>query len=76
MSTVLHFAAFIATNGLFTRTLLLLISCHGNKLFSFTELGSIVAVIVTNSMFILPWVHEKFIVKFTMLKIDGCIIYV
>ena len=36
---------------------LLLISCHDNK-FLFTELRSIIIVIVTNPMFILPWVHE------------------
>ena len=44
-------------------------SCHGNKLFSFTEFGSIV-VIVENLMLILPWVREKFI--FTVSKFDEC----
>ena len=34
-----------------------------------------VVVIVTNPMFILPWVHEKFTVKFTMSNVDGCAIY-
>ena len=37
-------------------------------MFSFTELGN---VIVTNPMFIVPWVHEKFTVKFTMSNVDG-----
>ena len=32
-SSVPHFAVFIGTNGLFTRTRLLLNSCHDNKLF-------------------------------------------
>ena len=41
----------------------------------FTELANIVVVIVTNPMFILPWVHEKFTVKFTMSNVDGCAIY-
>ena len=50
---------------------LLLISCHNNKLFLFTELANIVVVIVTNPMFILSWVHEKFTVKFTMSNVDG-----
>ena len=45
-SSVPHFAVFTATNGLFTRGCLLLISCHDNKLFLFTELGNIVVVIV------------------------------
>ena len=27
-------------------------------------------------MFILPWVHEKFTVKFTMSHVGRCIIYV
>ena len=66
MSSVPHFAVFIATNGLFTRVRLLLISCHDNKLFPFTESGSIIVVIVANPMFILPWVHEIFTVKFIM----------
>ena len=35
---------------------------------------SIVVVIVTNPMLVLPWVHEKFTVKFIMSKVDGCII--
>ena len=35
----------------------------------------IVVVIVTNTMFTLPWVHEKFTVKFTMLNVDGHTIY-
>ena len=35
------------------------------SLLSLRELGNIV-VIVTNSMFILPWAHEKFTDKFTM----------
>ena len=26
-------------------------------------------------MFTLPWVHEKFTVKFTMSKVGGCVIY-
>ena len=71
MSSVLHFAVFIGANGLFTRAWLLLISCHDNKLFLFTELGNIIVVIVTNPKFILPWVHEKFTVKFTMSNVDG-----
>ena len=54
---------------------LLLISCHDNKLFLFTELGNIIVVIVTNPKFILPWVHEKFTVKFTMSNVDGYTIY-
>ena len=41
----------------------------------FTELGNIIVVIVTNPKFILPWVHEKFTVKFTMSNVDGCVIY-
>ena len=41
----------------------------------FTELANIVVVIVTNPMFILSWVHEKFTVKFTMSNVDGCAIY-
>ena len=41
----------------------------------FTELRDIIVVIVTNTMFILPWVHEKFTVKFTMLNVDGHTIY-
>ena len=39
---------------------LLLISCHDNKLFSFTELGNIIVVIVTNHMLTLPWVHNLY----------------
>ena len=70
MSSVPHFAVCIGKNGLFTQAQLLLISCH-DKLFLFKELGNIV-VIVTNPMFILPWVHE---VKFTMSNVDGCTIY-
>ena len=51
---------------MFTRVWLLLISFHDNKLFSFTELGSIIVVIVTNLMFILLWVHERFkVILFT-----------
>ena len=46
---------------------LLLISFHDNKLFSFTEMG--------NVMFMLPWVDEKFTVRFTMSNVNGCIIY-
>jgi len=38
-------------------------------------LGNIVVVIVTNPMFILPWVHEKFTVKFTMSNVNGYTIY-
>ena len=76
MSSVPHFAVFIGTNGLFSRVRLLLISRHNNKLFLFTELANIVVVIVTNPMFILPWVHEKFTVKFTMSNVDGCAIYI
>ena len=38
-------------------------------------MANIVVVIVTNPMFILPWVHEKFAVKFTMSNVDGCGIY-
>ena len=75
MSSVPHFAVFIGTNGLISRARLLLISCHNNKLFLFTELANIVVVIVPNSMFILPWVHEKFTVKFTMSNVNGCAIY-
>ena len=41
-------------------------------MFLFTELGNIVLVIVTTPMFILPWVGEKFTIKFT---IDGYTIY-
>ena len=74
-SSVPHFVVFIGTNGLFSRARLLLISCHNNKLFLFTELANIVVVIVTNPMFILPWVHEKFTVKFTMSNVDGYAIY-
>ena len=48
---------------------LLLISFHDNNLFSFTELGNIVV------MFMLPWVDQKFTVKFTMSNVNGCIIY-
>ena len=59
-------SAFIATNGLFIRVWLLLISYHGDILFSFTELGSIVVIIVTNLMFIMSWFYEKFAVKYTM----------
>ena len=73
-SSVPHFAVFIGANGLFTRALLL-ISFHDNKLFIFTELGNIIVVIVTNPKFILPWVHEKFTVKFTMSNVDGHTIY-
>ena len=69
-SSVAHFAVFIGANGLFTRARLLLISCHDNKLFIFTEFGNIV-IIVTNPKFILPWVEEKFTVKFTMSNVDG-----
>ena len=54
----------------------MLISCHDNKLFIFTELGNIIVVIVTNPKFILPWVHEKFTVKFTMSNVDGYTIYI
>ena len=75
MSSVPHFAVFIGTNGLFSRARLLLISCHNNKLFLFAELANIV-VIVPNPMFILPWVHEKFTVKFTMSNVDRCRIYI
>ena len=57
---------FIGANGLFIRMWLLLISYHGNILFSFTELGSIIAIIVTNLMFIMSWFDEKFAVKYTM----------
>ena len=42
----------------------------------FTELGNIIVVIVTNPMFILPWVLEKFTVKFTMSSVDGPTIYI
>ena len=55
---------------------LLLISCHDNKLFAFTELGNIIVVIVTKPKFIRPWVHEKFTVKFTISNVDGYTIYV
>ena len=75
MSSVPHFAVFIGTNDLFTRVRLLLISCHDNKLFSFTKLGNIIVVIVTNLKLILPWVHEKFTVKFNMSNVDGQTIY-
>ena len=34
-------------------------------MFSFTELGTIIVVIVTNPMFILPWVHEILTIEFT-----------
>ena len=71
MSSVPHFAVFIGTNSLFTQAQLLLISCHDNKLFLFTELGNINVVIVKNPKFILPWVHEKFTVNFTMSNVDG-----
>ena len=43
------FCCIFATNGLFTWVQLLLISCHDNRLFSFTELGSFIVVIVTIS---------------------------
>ena len=56
-SSVPHFAVFI----LFTRAWLLLICWHGVL---FTELENVV-VIATNPVLILPWVHEKFTVKFT-----------
>ena len=75
MSSVPHFAVFIGANSLFTRAQLLLYSCHDNKLLSFTELGNIIVVIVTNPKFILPLVHEKFTVKFTMSNVDGYTIY-
>ena len=39
------------------------------------RLGDIVVVIVTNPMFILPWVHRKFAVKFTISNFDEHIIY-
>ena len=75
LSAVPHFAVFIDTNSLFARVRLLLISCHGNKLFLLTELGKIVVIIVTNPMFLPPWVQEKFTVKFTMSNVDGNTIY-
>ena len=50
-SSVPHCCIYIA-NCLFTWAWLLLISCQGNKLFSFTELGNIVAVIVPNPMYV------------------------
>ena len=53
----------------------LLISCHDNKVFIFTELGNIIVVIVTNPKFVLPWVQEKFTVKFTMPNVDGYTLY-
>ena len=37
-----HFVVFIGTNSLFSQARLLLISCHNNKLFLFTELANIV----------------------------------
>ena len=37
-------------------------------------MGDIV-VIVTNPMFMLPWVYKKFAVEFTMSNVDGHIIY-
>ena len=43
--------------------------------FLFTELGNIIDVIVTNPKFILPWVHVKFTVKFTISNVDGYTIY-
>ena len=42
----------------------------------FTELANIIVVIVPNPMFVLPWVHEKFTVKFTLSNVDGCAIYI
>ena len=74
MSSVLYFAVFYC-NSYFTQAWLLLISCHGNKLFSFSELGSLTVVIFTTPMFILPCVHEIFTVKFTMSKVVWCIVY-
>ena len=59
---------------MFSGAQLLLISCHNNRLLLFTELG-ISVVIVPTPMFVLPWVHEKFTVKFTMSNVDGCAIY-
>ena len=41
------------------------------SLLSLRELGNIV-VIVTNSIFILPWVHEKSTDKFTMSNAVNC----
>ena len=73
MSSVPHFAVFFGTNGLVTRAWLLLISCHDNKLFAFTEL--LLSLFQTLCMFILPWIHAKITVKFTMSNVDGCVIY-
>ena len=75
MSSVLHFAVFIGIKGLFSQARLLLISCHDSQLLSFTELGNFIVIIVTNPKFILPWVHEKFTVKFTMSNVDGYTVY-
>jgi len=38
-------------------------------------LANIIVVIVPNPMFILPWLHKKFSVKFTMSNVDGCAIF-
>ena len=34
------------------------------------------SLLLQNPMFILPWDHEKFMVKFTMSLVGRCIIYV
>ena len=54
----LHFYYIYCYKGLVYTARLLLISCHDNKLFSFSEFRGMVVVIVTNPMFILPWVQE------------------
>ena len=52
-----------------------IVGCDNSDGPKFTELGNIIVVIVTNPKFILPWVHEKFTVKFTMSRVDGYTIY-
>ena len=54
---------------------MLLMLCTALKIVLFTELGKIVVIIVTNPMFLPPWVQEKFTVKFTMSNVDGNTIY-
>ena len=62
-SSVPHFAVFIGANGSFT-------SAAANCFYL-----NFIVVIVTNPKFILPWVLEKFTVKFTMSNVDGYTIY-
>ena len=53
--------------SLFTRTWLLLLIFHDNKLFSFWGLGIVTA---TNPTFILPCIYEKITVEATMANVD------